>query len=95
MPARNRQSANETQNPLDLSEISSHLASISKSFAVIAMRLSPTKPASVAERAKFLSGLGLETRDIAKILGTTPGTVSVKLSEAKNSGKRRKRSGKN
>lgn len=95
MPAKNQQTENETQNQSDLSEISSHLASISKSFAVIAMRLSPTKPSSAAERAKFLSGLGLETGDIAKILGTTPGTVSVRLSEAKNSGKRRKRSGKN
>lgn len=95
MPERNRQLANKNQNPLDFSEISPHLASISKSFAVIAMRLSPTKPTSVAERAKFLRGLGFETGDIAKILGTTPGTVSVKLSESKNSGKRRKRSGKN
>lgn len=74
---------------IDLSEISSHLASISKSLAIMALRLSPTKFDTLADRAKFLQALGLETSEIAVVLNTTRNTISVRLSEGKKKGKKR------
>lgn len=40
-------------------------------------------------KAVVLSSLGLKPADIAKICGTTPGTISVRLAEAKRKAKRR------
>lgn len=49
---------------------------------------------TLGTKAVVLSSLGLQTADIAKICGTTPGTVSVRLAEAKKKGKRKAKSGK-
>jgi CRP-like cAMP-binding protein len=40
-------------------------------------------------KAVVLSSLGLQPADIAQICGTTPGTISVRLTEAKKKGKRK------
>ena len=77
-------------------DVSSTLASISRSLAAIALRLSRSSLKTDKARIHYLQGLGLDRNHIAAILGTTPATVSVRLSE-KRSGKprRRGRRGKN
>ena len=40
-------------------------------------------------KAVVLNTLGLQPADIAVICGTTPGTISVRLAEAKKKGKRK------
>jgi CRP-like cAMP-binding protein len=43
-------------------------------------------------KAVVLSSLGLQPAEIANICGTTPGTISVRLAEAKKKGKRKAKS---
>lgn len=77
-------------------QVASNLASISRSLAAIALRLSRSTLKTDKERIHYLKGLGLDRNDIAGILGTTPGTVSVRLSEKRSSRTRsRSRHGKN
>lgn len=40
-------------------------------------------------KAVVLNSLGLQPSDIATICGTTPGTISVRLAEAKKRGKQK------
>jgi DNA-directed RNA polymerase specialized sigma24 family protein len=44
---------------------------------------------TLEEKAVALNAIGLPPADIAKICGTTSGTVSVRLAEAKKKGKRK------
>jgi DNA-directed RNA polymerase specialized sigma24 family protein len=44
---------------------------------------------TIETKAVVLSSLGLQSADIAKICGTTPGTISVRLAEAKKKGNRK------
>jgi hypothetical protein len=69
---------------------------ICRSLGVLAMRFSPTRPKTDNERIHFLQSLGFDRNEIAAILSTTPGTVSVRLSESKSKkGKGQKGRGKN
>jgi len=36
-----------------------------------------------SEKILFLNGFGFETNEIAQLIGTTPGTVAVTISQAK------------
>jgi hypothetical protein len=65
---------------------------ISRSFAAIALRFSRTQPNN-AQRIDYLGGLGLDRNEIAEMLGTTPGTVSVRLSQKRPKRTTRKRRG--
>ena len=40
-------------------------------------------------KAQVLASLGLKPKEIATICGTTPGTVSVRLAEAKKKGQKK------
>jgi len=66
------------------------LGVISRSLAVIALRFSRSRLKSDKARVQYLKRFGFDRNDIAAILGTTPGTVSVRLSE-KSSPKRARR----
>lgn len=65
---------------------------ISRTFAAIALRLSRTPPKN-AQRIDYLGGLGLDRNEIAEMLRTTPGTVSVRLSQKRPKRTRRKKRG--
>ena len=58
---------------------------MSRSLAILALRLSPHRPKTGTEQIHFLSNLGFESGDISGILGTTQATVAVRLSEKKKS----------
>lgn len=46
---------------------------------------------TIESKAVVLSSLGLKPADIAKICGSTPGTISVRLAEAKNKDRKKKK----
>ena len=64
---------------VDLTPLTILLQTISKSFAVIALRLAPVRPKTVQDRARFLASLGLATEEIAPILGSTPRSIGELL----------------
>jgi hypothetical protein len=71
---------------------SGSLKIIARSFAVFALRLAPKKFKNDTERIPFLKGIGLSNSEIAQILGTTAGTVAVRLSvDAKSKKKKEKK----
>jgi hypothetical protein len=73
-----------------------NIKAIGRSLGAIAMRLYRSQLKTNTARIKYLQGLGFDRNDIAGILGTTPATVSVRLSEGRSAKKnRRKRRGKN
>jgi CRP-like cAMP-binding protein len=76
-------------------EVGRSLQTIGRSLAAIAMRFSRSHLKTDKARIHYLQGLGFDRNEIAAILGTSPATVSVRLSE-RRSGKqtRRKRRGK-
>jgi hypothetical protein len=76
-------------------EFYASVKAISRSLGVIAMRVSRSQLKTDAARIKYLQGLGFDRNGIAGILGTTPATVSVRLSESRSGKKnQRKRRGK-
>lgn len=46
---------------------------------------------TLEKRAMALSSLGLQPSEIARICGTTPNTISVRLAEAKKRAKKKKK----
>lgn len=93
---RGREDDSEEARLVVPDQVASNLVSISRSLAAIALRLSRSSLKTDKERIHYLEGLGLDRNDIAGILGTTPGTVSVRLSEKRSSRTRsRSRRGKN
>ena len=72
-------------------EIGTSLKAISRSLAAIALRLARSQLTTNKARIHYLQGLGLDRNDIAAILGTTPGTVSVELSVRRSAKQRRKK----
>lgn len=75
-------------------EVGKSLKTIGRSLAAIALRLSHSGLKTDKARIHYLQGLGFDRNDIAGILGTSPATVSVRLSERrsrKESRRRRKR----
>ena len=46
---------------------------------------------TLESKAVVLSSLGLKPSDIAKICGSTPGTISVRLAEAKKKDRKKKK----
>lgn len=67
-----------------LAKISDQLSQLTRLIA-----LSMTAEKKQRDQILFLSRAGLDRNEIANILGTTPGTVSVELSILKKKGKRR------
>lgn len=63
-------------------EILQELRRISKLLALAA-----TKDQSQRDRIALLSSIGFQPKEIADLLGTTPGTVSVTLSIMKKKGR--------
>lgn len=87
---------NKDMPPSDLKIIEEKLSVLSRALGVISLRLSIKRPKDDKGRILFLHKLGYDAHDIAAILNTTPGTVSVRLSEEKKKrNKRRNRRGKN
>lgn len=74
-------------------EIGKSLRTIGRSLAAIALRLSRSGLKTDKARIHYLQRLGFDRNDIAGILGTSPATVSVRLSErrSRKEGRRRKR----
>ncbi len=76
-------------------EIGTSLKAIGRCLAAIALRVSRSQLKTDKARIHYLQGLGFDRNDIAGILGTTPATVSVRLSERRSGqGSRRKKRGK-
>ena len=92
MAARRQREAEENSGeaPVSLAPLFDRLSTISRSLGVLALRLSPTRPKNDKQRIHFLKGLGFDRNEIAGILGASPETVSVRLSERKRK-RRRKR----
>ncbi len=70
-------------NPETEGEILSELKKISRMLALVV-----TKDLSQKDKIVLLSGLSLQPREIADLIGTTPNTVSVTLSNLRRAGKR-------
>ena len=73
------------------------LGDIAKNLNIIGRALvypclsSPTmNGASVGRQALFLKAFGLDNTEIAALLGTTPGTVAVRMTEEKKGMKKNK-----
>ena len=67
-----------------LAKISDQLSQLTRLVA-----LSLTSDKKQRDKIVYLSRAGLDRHEIANILGTTPGTVSVELSILKKKGKRK------
>lgn len=52
---------------------------IGRSLARITMHLAQADGKTISERASFLEGLGLERKEIALMLGTTPASIAELL----------------
>jgi CRP-like cAMP-binding protein len=85
--AKNEQAA----KTIAVGELVSVLRTVARSLGVVAVRMAPSRPRSDSDRMSFLKGLGFDRNDIAGILGTTPETVSSRLSEKRSKKVRRKR----
>jgi hypothetical protein len=59
------------------------LRQIANTLGFLALRTSDYKEKTDTEQILFLANLGFDRNSIAAIVGTTPNTVSVRLSEAK------------
>lgn len=76
-------------------EFYASVKAIGRSLGAIAMRLSRSQLDSDAARIIYLHGLGFDRNDIAEMLGISPATVSVRISESRTGKKnRRKKRGK-
>jgi RNA polymerase-interacting CarD/CdnL/TRCF family regulator len=62
---------------------SSAIQQIANTLGFLAIQTSDYKGKTDTERIFFLSNLGFDRNSIAAIVGTTPATVSTRLSEAK------------
>ena len=62
---------------------SASLQQIANTLGFLALRNSDYKDKSDTDQIIFLSNLGFDRNSVAAIVGTTPNTVSVRLSEAK------------
>jgi hypothetical protein len=56
---------------------------IGRALALIALHGSSCREGTLAEKAKFLEGLGLSRKDAAEILGTTSASVTELMRKAK------------
>lgn len=61
---------------------------IGRALAHICMRNADLSGKTIAERAQFLKGLGLDVNIAAEMLGTSAASVSELLRQAKNKGKK-------
>jgi len=68
------------------------LERIAKLLTILVTRSLPNDDVSQKEQILLLSSAGLQPKEIAEMLNTTPGTVSVTLSSHKKSQKSRKKS---
>jgi len=62
---------------------SASLRQIANTLGFLALRTSDYKDKTDTEQILFLANLGFDRNSVAAIVGTTPNTVSVRLSEAK------------
>jgi DNA-directed RNA polymerase specialized sigma24 family protein len=69
--------------PIDLSALRARLETIAKSFAIVALRLTPVRPTTTQGRALLLAGLGLNATEIAAVLDSTPGSIAELISRAR------------
>ena len=80
----------------DLTDLVKGLNIIGRSLGALALRFAPSRPKSITDQSHFLRALGFDRNEIAGIIGTTPGTVSVRLAEGRTPRRRRKKThGKN
>ena len=78
-PGEQASSLSPTAQAVDQAPITAPLQAISKSFAVIALRLAPVRPKTVQDRARFLASLGLDKEEIAAVLGSTSRSIGELL----------------
>jgi hypothetical protein len=66
-----------TDSHIHLSELEKACTIIGRSLALLCLQNTPLKDASILEKAEFLSGLGLQFADAAKMLGSTAESLRV------------------
>ena len=95
MPKKTMNNAKKDSNK-DLPDISllvDQLTMISRALGAVAVRLAPSRPKKLQDQVHFLSRLGFDRHAVAAILGSTPGSMSVRMSEGRKpkrvKGKRR------
>lgn len=59
-------------------------------LGILATKGLPEPGVTQKEQIRILASAGLQSKQIADLLGTTPGTVSVRLSEARSTGRKDK-----
>lgn len=91
MKRRTKSTANAEEKQVDLEPLLRRLEVISRSLGILALRMAPTRHKTDTDRIHFLQGMGFDRNEIAAMLGTTPGTVSVRLSEKTSKRKSTKR----
>jgi hypothetical protein len=75
--------ANES-GALSIGPLEVALTTMARSMATLAMHLVVGEaPRNDTKRIRFLSALGLDRNAVADLLGTTPQTVSTRLTEAR------------
>jgi DNA-directed RNA polymerase specialized sigma24 family protein len=62
---------------VDLTALQGPLTTIARSFALIALRMAPSRPSTMQQRALILHGLGLTDAEIAAMLSSTAGSIKV------------------
>jgi len=84
--ARAASTSEENQEqPIDIRGLTAAVRGVACSIAAIAVRVGPLRGKLDNERIPSLGLLGFSRDEIAGILGTTPETVRVRLSEARRS----------
>jgi CRP-like cAMP-binding protein len=81
---------NDYQLAESLDQLTARLQLVANCLGFLVVRFSDYRKKTDTERIPFLNSLGFDRNDIAAILGTTPNTVSVRLSEFRASKKRKK-----
>ena len=71
-------------------ELNSKIDALIQVIAITSQKEAILKGKTKTDQIKFLSDSGLPRTAVAWIVGTTPDTVSVRLSEMKDKGKKRK-----
>lgn len=66
---------------------------VARSLAYLCVQVGELKDKSLADKAAFLEAAGVDREDVAGMLGTTYGSISVLLSKAKRKKKGEKQSG--
>jgi hypothetical protein len=73
-----------------LAEETAHSAENAKALKLLV--IIAIKDMKLKEQVDFMSRAGFDRNDMARLLGTTPNSISVRMAELKNEAKKKRRS---